>query len=489
MSEPPGTISGPAPLLVGAEWFPDTPGGLNRTFRLLFTGMAEAGLRPSAIVIGPASDAPPGLTVVPPASLPLRLLRVARVATALRSRTEVVDIHFALYGLPAAIVARFGRRPVLVHFHGPWAEESAVAGERGGIRLRAKRVLERAAYRAGDIHVVHTRAFERLLVERYGISPWTVEIVPPAVDLDQFRPGDRARARARFGIPEGARVAVTVRRITPRMGIDDLLRACAKLSAGDARLLVAGRGPDLPRLEGIARELGIEERVRFLGGVEEDALPDLYRAADVCVLPSKALEGFGLAALEALACATPVIVADSGGLPEAVAGLAEDLVVPAGDPVALSARLDRAFAGTQPLPPPELCREYAERFSESRLIGEHARLYGELVSAPSRRRRVVYVDRCDGPARSPAQVIETVGRAADELAHVVVRGSEQRARALERNGVSVEVLPVADAGLRYVTRLARRLRFLNPDLVRSLSTDGDSDRLAARLARVPLEQG
>ena len=284
-------------------------------------------------------------------------------------------------------------------------------------------------------------------------------------------------------------MAVTVRRITPRMGIDDLLRACAKLSAGDARLLVAGRGPDLPRLEGIARELGIEERVRFLGGVEEDALPDLYRAADVCVLPSKALEGFGLAALEALACATPVIVADSGGLPEAVAGLAEDLVVPAGDPVALSARLDRAFAGTQPLPPPELCREYAERFSESRLIGEHARLYGELVSAPSRRRRVVYVDRCDGPARSPAQVIETVGRAADELAHVVVRGSEQRARALERNGVSVEVLPVADAGLRYVTRLARRLRFLNPDLVRSLSTDGDSDRLAARLARVPLEQG
>src|SRR5436305_1095768 len=97
-----------------------------------------------------------------------------RGATSRRSRTGVVAIHFALYGLPAAIVARFGRRPVLVHFHGPWAEESAVAGERGGIRLRAKRVLERAAYRAGDIHVVHTRAFERLLVERYGISPWTV---------------------------------------------------------------------------------------------------------------------------------------------------------------------------------------------------------------------------------------------------------------------------------------------------------------------------
>lgn len=468
MSELPAASGAPAPLLVGAEWFPDTPGGLNRTFRLLFTGMAEAGMRPAAVVVGPAEDAPSGVTVLPPSSLPLRIVRVARAVAAARSRTQVLDVHFALYGLPAAIVARASRRPVLVHFHGPWAEESAVAGERGGIRLGAKRALERMVYRAGAVHVVHTRAFERLLVERYGVSPWSVEIVPPAVDLEHFHRGDRAEARARFDIPDDARLAVTVRRITPRMGIDDLLRAWARLSSDRAWLLVAGRGPDLPRLERIARELGLEARVRFLGGVSDGDLPDLYRAADVCVLPSKTLEGFGLPVLEALACGTPVVVADSGGLPEAVAGLADDLVVPAGDAAALSERLDAAFNGSQPLPRADRCRDYAERFSEARLIAEHARLYRELVRRPPRRRRVVYVDRSDGPSPSATEVAQTFDGAPDELAHVVVGGSEERARALARNGVSVELLPVSSGGARYSGMLARRLRSLKPDLVRTI---------------------
>ena len=195
----------PAPLLVGAEWFPDTPGGLNRTFRLLFTGLADAGLRTSAVVVGPVADAPPGVAVIAPGRLPLRMARFARTVTGLSSRANAVDVHFALYGLAAVIAARRRRRPVLVHFHGPWADESAVAGERAGIRLRAKRALERFVYRRGAIHVVHTLAFERLLVERYGVRPWTVAIVPPAVELERFTPGDRLEARARFDIPDGAR--------------------------------------------------------------------------------------------------------------------------------------------------------------------------------------------------------------------------------------------------------------------------------------------
>src|SRR5439155_14115773 len=113
----------PAPLLVGAEWFPDTPGRLNRTFRLLFTGLADAGLRTSAVVVGPVADAPPGVAVIAPGRLPLRMARFARTVTGLSSRANAVDVHFALYGLAAVIAARRRRRPVLVHFHGPWADE------------------------------------------------------------------------------------------------------------------------------------------------------------------------------------------------------------------------------------------------------------------------------------------------------------------------------------------------------------------------------
>jgi glycosyltransferase involved in cell wall biosynthesis len=371
----------PRPLLVGAEWFPDTPGGLNRTFRGLFLGLAEAGLESAAVVIGPAREPAPGLTVIPPGPLPLRLVRVGAALARLRSQTNLVNAHFALYGTAAALAARLARRPLVVHFHGPWADESAVQGGQHAWRLGAKRRVERAVYRSAAVHVVHTEAFKRLLVERYGVSPATVEIVPPPVDLDHFTPGDRAAARERLGIAPDGLVGVSVRRLTPRMGLDDLLRAWWALGRDDADVYLAGTGPDRERLEGIARELGLAARVHFLGNVADELLPDVYRAADVCVAPSRQLEGFGLVALEALACGTPVIVSDSGGLPEAVGGLAADLVFPAGDHAALARRLAAALDGSRPLPAPEECRSYAELFSPERFIAAHADLYARALRA------------------------------------------------------------------------------------------------------------
>ena len=104
-------------------------------------------------------------------------------------------------------------------------------------------------------------------------------------------------------------------------------------------------------------------RVRFLGRVDDDALIDVYRAADVSVVPSRAWEGFGLVTLESLACGTPVLVSDEGGLPEAVLRLDPDLVVPAGDVDALAAQLDRARRDPDRLPTREACRAYATRWT------------------------------------------------------------------------------------------------------------------------------
>ena len=367
-------------MLVGAEWFPDTAGGLNRTFRGLFLGLARAGLEPAAVVVGPVREPVPGLTVVPPGPLPLRALGMARAMVRLRSRTNLVNVHFALYGIAGALAARLTRRPLVVHFHGPWADESAVEGQHSW-RLEAKRAVERAVYRAGAVHVVHTEAFKRLLVERYGVAPGTVAIVPPPVDLEHFTPGDRAAARERLGIPADGPVGVSVRRLTPRMGLDDLIHAWGALPQRDAQLYLAGTGPDRERLEAITAELGLEDRVHFLGSVADVGLPDVYRAADVCVAPSRQLEGFGLVALEALACGTPVIVSDSGGFPEAVAGLADDLVVPAGDREAIARRIEAAFDGSGPLPLAEECRAYAEGFSPERFVKSHRELYASVLAA------------------------------------------------------------------------------------------------------------
>jgi glycosyltransferase involved in cell wall biosynthesis len=451
----------PRPLLVGAEWFPDTPGGLNRTFRGLFLGLSDAGLEPRALVVGPVTDQLPGLTEVPPGPLPLRLWRMVRGLIRLRSRGNIVNAHFALYGIAGVVGARLGRHPLMVHFHGPWAVESAVAGQGSATSLRAKHAIERAVYRRADSLVVHTYAFKRLLVERYGVSPWTVEIVPPPVDLEHFTPGSRAQARERLGIPEARPVAVSVRRLTPRMGLDDLVRAWARLPHADAELYLAGRGPDRPRLESLTAELGLEARVHFLGSVPDDRLPDVYRAADVCIAPSRELEGFGLVVIEALACGTPVVVSDAGGLPEAVAGLGSDLVVPAGDHEALADRLEAAFAGARPLPAAERCREYAEQFSPARFIERHRDLYTALLNpAVRRRRRVVYVDRGDGPQMAAADLAAAIAGLDDSDAHVLLREDGPLATALQASGVSVEVPPGP---------AQRRLRALEPDVVCTVS--------------------
>src|SRR5439155_21117008 len=153
---------------------------------------------------------------------------------------------------------------------------------------------------------------------------------------------------------------------------------------------------------------------------------------------------------------------------------------------ALSARLEGALSGAQPLPAPDRCRAHAEQFSLSRLIEAHRALYGDLLAPPARRRRIVYVDRGDGRARSPAELIAMLERAPGDRVHVVLGGGEALARALQRSGISVEVMPDARTTPAYVARLARRLRRLRPDVVHTVSSEsGRLDRLAARLARPP----
>jgi glycosyltransferase involved in cell wall biosynthesis len=477
------------PLLLGMGWPSEQPGGLNRYFEALFHALERAGAAPRAVVAGPADE-----------NLVRRIRSFARAA---RGPGDVVDAHFALYALLPVVFGSLRDRPLVVHFHGPWADESLAAGERSRLRLRAKRAVERAVYRRAAEVVVLSRSFRRVLVERYGVSPWRISVVPPGVDLDRFSPGDRAAARSRLGVPADARVAVAVRRLVPRMGLDVLLEAWADLPGDRGVLLVVGDGPERLGLEERAAELGIAGSVRFLGRVSDDELVECYRAADVCIVPSLALEGFGLVTLEALACGTPVVVSDAGGLPEAVAGLDPTLVVPAGDPGALAARLHG------PLPDRDACRAYAEGFSWDRVAARHLELYGRAAQPrPAERLRVLYLDHTARLSGGELALLRLLP-ALDEIdPHVVLAEDGPLVQRLEAAGVSVEVLPMAESarGLRrgqvglgtllspqalrtagYALRLARRLRRFRPDLVHTNSLKAALyGGVAGRLARVPV---
>ncbi|HYB78892.1 MAG TPA: glycosyltransferase family 4 protein [Thermoplasmata archaeon] len=163
--------------------------------------------------------------------------------------------------------------------------------------------------------IVHTRSYG---VTSAPLRGRAMSVIPSAVDLDRFRPGlDASRLRTDLQL-EGKRVMVFTGRLVPHKGVDVILEALAQLPS-DVVLVVVGAGPRLPSLVGLARRLGVEERVRFCPAVSDEELPLFLALGDVFVFPSQnRLEGFGLVVAEAMAAGLPVVVADMPGVREVI---------------------------------------------------------------------------------------------------------------------------------------------------------------------------
>lgn len=376
-----GSLSGARPLLLGKDWFAERAGGLNRYFGDLVTVLSPTPGGVSAVVVGPADDAPLEVKGAGRGSrpLPLRLVAFARAASRAGGDVDVVDAHFALYACIPLAMTRLRHLPLVVHFHGPWAEESEVSGPQSRLAGATKLRIERRVYRRADALVVLSHAFKTVLVDRYEVSPGRVHVIPPMVDLQHFRPGDRTVARRRLRLPDDGLVAVVTRRLEPRMGLEVLLEAWSHVLAArdDAVLVIVGEGALRASLAQQVISQRMEGRVVFLGRATDDELLAALHAADVSVVPSIALEGFGLVVLESLATGTPVVSTDVGGLPEAMHGLEGANVVAANDPRLLSTAILAIAAGRGPSP--ASCRQHAEGFSAATFASRHEELYAEVA--------------------------------------------------------------------------------------------------------------
>ncbi|SNT38853.1 D-inositol-3-phosphate glycosyltransferase [Rhodococcoides kyotonense] len=190
----------------------------------------------------------------------------------------------------------------------------------------ARQIGEQQVVAEADRLIANTSEEAKQLIEIYGASPDAVDVVAPGADLHQYNPGDMLAARAQLGIDPRETVVAFVGRIQPLKAPDVLLKAAAEVVALKPelplRILVvggpSGSGLDRPdSLIELARELGISARVTFMQPQPSNVLAQVYRAADVVAVPSYN-ESFGLVAIEAQACGTPVIAADVGGLGVAV---------------------------------------------------------------------------------------------------------------------------------------------------------------------------
>lgn len=376
---------------VGSGWFPEIAGGLNRYYFDLLRALPAAGVDCRGLVVGsPAVDIDSASAVhayAPAGASMLTRWRAGRAAVRRvwaglpSDRPAVLVTHFAPYAY--ALTRPPTGRPWVVHFHGPWATESAREGEKRWA-TRAKFHIERSVYRRADRFIVLSAAFRDVMCNGYGIEPARVAVIPGGVDLLRFAPAavaDRSDARRRLSWPLDRPIVLAVRRLASRMGLENLVDAMADLRqrVPDALCLIAGRGRLENELRARIVAAGLAEHVRLLGFVPDADLPWAYRAADVSVMPTESLEGFGLSAVESLAAGTPVLVSPVGGLPEVVRSLDASLILPDAATGTLATALMRALTDASSLPAAEACRAYAERFDWPVIVRQVAAVYAGAI--------------------------------------------------------------------------------------------------------------
>ena len=266
---------------------------------------------------------------------------------------DLYHSHYWMSGWAAVELARVHPAPIIHMFHTLGVMKDLAAGEGEAAELAPRKDVEKTLMGAVDRIVAATEIDAGHMIEHYGADPDLISIIPPGVDLERFQPMDREEALARTGYDPCDRLLLFVGRMDPVKGLDTLIRAmgevvkrepellehaCLCIVGGDA--VEDGRTADeeMAEIHALRRELGLGDFVRFVGMLSQDELPYWYNAAEVVIVPSR-YESFGMVALEAMACGTPVIASDVGGLSSLVRDGRTGFLVDDGDPEALASKL------------------------------------------------------------------------------------------------------------------------------------------------------
>lgn len=315
---------------------------------------------------------------------------------------DVLHFHMTLSSLGVLLSPESRQIPKVFTFYGPAAEE---------YRFQAQGKQALLPYHMRPLYGLWARLNTALLrrLQRYAVSrsdavvvlsdysrSQLAEVVPGwdgarvhriwgGVDTAKFRPAeDRSALKAHLGLPADGFVLFTVRRLVPRMGLEALVEATAGVIRRfpQVHLVIGGAGMLEGHLRALVASLGLEGRVHVEGFIPDERLPAYYQAADLFVMPTAALEGFGLPVIEALACGTPVLGTAVGAIQETLGGLGQELLVPPREAAALEAGIGafiERWAGSAELR--RRCRQYAvENYSWDRLVPQYEALYASLAA-------------------------------------------------------------------------------------------------------------
>lgn len=268
---------------------------------------------------------------------------------------DIINFHqpFSAVGVLSSISSR--KVPLVYTCHSLSFEEyvSRSSSPKNPIKLllhhlqvSARKSTEKNVLKKSDQTVVLSEYTSEKLLRTYGLSSSKVNVIPGGVDLERFRPAtDKNRIRARMGLPEDKFILFTLRNLVPRMGLENLISAFEIVQNGrrDLLLVIGGEGLQGPVLKEQVTTSGIADSVRFVGFIPDEELPSYYQVADLFIIPSRELEGFGLVTVEALASGLLVLGTPVGGTTEILARLGSVFLFDDSTPQAMATGILKAL--------------------------------------------------------------------------------------------------------------------------------------------------
>jgi len=397
-------------VLANELWYPDTFGGSERVAAETAARLASRGHEVIVWTLRnrhadlPAAERDGRLVVRRYGRVERRIVprTVPMLGVGLKARRDArrADLVITHHTWPSVTVGlRTGGVPILHQFHAAPSLEWVQAGENASRQLGSgplrrvrgpafagyQRVFAAAEGRSirQATAVTALSEFSRsILAGRYPEVLDRLTLIPGGVDTGRFAPAeDRAATRAGLGFAPDETVVLSVRRMAPRMGLVELVRAVGRLRAErpGLRLVLVGDGVLRPAIEAEVARLGLGDAVALTGRIDDDDLVRHYQAADLFALPTQAYEGFGMVTLEALACGTPVVGTPVGATPEILRPLDPALVSRDASEEALADAL-RPWLGADLDPIRARAREHALGYDWERIMDRYEALCREVAA-------------------------------------------------------------------------------------------------------------
>jgi glycosyltransferase involved in cell wall biosynthesis len=370
------TLPKPAVLSLQYYSFPDAMGGAWKLTHETNKRLVERGRRVVLITCKPDNSLPDHEVIdgvefdrIPEvvSKNPVRLWR------AIRKRVKhylndggrwIAHMHSPLVGALALTGKSYRRIPKVYHFHSSWYDEEKInltgAGHGGSglfCRLNIIRWLEWACYRSSKSIIFFSEYTRRRFIDYYPFKKPRMRIIHGGVDTEKFCPpdnqGELIAIRQRLDLPLDHKILLTVRRLEARMGLDNLIEAVAEITkrSPDLKftLLIAGKGSLEEKLKSQSTLAGMDDRIHFLGFVPVNLLPIHYAAADIFIMPTVLIEGFGLATVEALSAGLPVLGTPVGGTTEILKAIDPNLLFRHVTPQSMAEKIESYLKNPNPI--------------------------------------------------------------------------------------------------------------------------------------------